>query len=104
MRNDITFEDKLQRFEAAIASAPSVADDVMQRVYDRPIPRRRRRWTRGPAIDACAVAVVCLVGVTIAGWIVAGGRDSVEVALTPGNQQTTEHVEKNHKLAEEQED
>ena len=90
-------------FEAAISSAPSVADDVMQRVRDKPIPVRRRRWTRSPATAVCAVAVVCLLGVTIAGWIVAGSRDSAHVALNSGSQQTTEHVDKSHELAQEQE-
>ena len=92
MRNDRTFEDKLQRFEAAISSAPSVADDVMQRVRDKPIPVRRRRWTHRPATMACAVSVVCLVGAVIGGWIVAGGRDSVNVALNSGDQHSSEPV------------
>jgi len=91
MQDDRSFEGKLERFETAISSAPSVADDVMRRVGQKPIPVRRRQWTRSPAPAVCAVAAACLVGVTIAAWIVASSPDSGSVVSNSGSQQTAAH-------------
>jgi hypothetical protein len=103
MQNDKTFEDRLQCFEEAISSAPSVADGVMQRVQGKPIPRRRRQWTRSPALVASAVAAVCLVGATIAAWIVADGRDAVNVALNAGDHYGAERGQQDRKLVGQRE-
>jgi len=85
MPSDKTFEDKWQKFEAAVSSAPSVADDVMRHIEERPIPVRRRQWVRSPAMVACAATILGIVGVTVAAWIVAGGRDRDTVALHSAN-------------------
>jgi hypothetical protein len=85
MPSDNTFEDKWQEFEAAVRSSPSVADDVMRRIAEKPIPARRRRSTRSLAMAACAAAILGIAGVTIASWIVADGPDGDTAALDPAD-------------------
>ena len=95
MSSNKTFADKWREFEAAVSSAPSVADDVMRHIEEKPIPARRREWSRSlAAMAACAVAIVCVLGVTIAVWAVIGARDRDTVALNSANDHLPRPIEK----------
>jgi hypothetical protein len=85
MKDDSVLNDTLQQLQTEVTSTPSIVDDVMQRIEQKPMPVRCRGWNRTKVVAACTTAAACLA-VAIGVWIVAGGDEPVKLASTRGNQ------------------
>ncbi len=85
MKDDSVLHDTLQQLQTEVTSTPSIVDDVMRRIEQKPMPARCRGWNRTKVVAVCTAAAACLA-VAIGVWIVAGADEPVKVASTRGNQ------------------
>ncbi len=83
MNDDHVLHDTLQQLQTEVTSTPSIVDDVMQRIEQKPMPVRCGRFNRTKVIAACTAAAACLA-VAIGIWIGADDREPVKVASTGG--------------------
>ncbi|MHC4176169.1 MAG: hypothetical protein ACYSWU_01605, partial [Planctomycetota bacterium] len=85
MKDDSVLQDTLQQLQTEVTSTPSIVDDVMRRIEQKPMPVRCRGWNRTKVVAVCTAAAMCLA-VMIGIWIGAGDSEPVNVASTRGNQ------------------